>query len=263
LVASVLPQYLTKEEVSDFVERGWTVLRGGFSREVADAVVDALSLKCATNLRDPNDWKVPSIWLREAYSGSPWIDAATPAFASAMDQLVGMNRWQPLTQMGWWPIRFPGFKNPPFGQEWHAGDDWHVDGRFPHGLTSPEQAILNFFLFTDLEPGGGGTLFAEGSHLRAAEILAAIRPAAIDADELTARVASIPGAFDSIAETTGAAGDIILAHPLLLHSSSHNAGTRPRVMASPRTDCFAPKRFEGADLSPVEIVLARGLQRLR
>ncbi len=108
-------QYLTKEKVSDFVERGWTVLRGGFSREVADAVLDALLLKCGVNLRDPNDWKVPSIWLREAYSGSPWVDAVTPALASAMDQLAGMNRWQPLTQMGWWPIRFPGFKNPPFG----------------------------------------------------------------------------------------------------------------------------------------------------
>jgi ectoine hydroxylase-related dioxygenase (phytanoyl-CoA dioxygenase family) len=163
--------------------------------------------------------------------------------------------------MGWWPIRFPGFENPPFGAEGHAGDDWHIDGSFPHLLSSPEQAILNLFLFSDLEPGGGGTLLAEGSHHRAAQVLAEIHPSAIDADELADRVARSPGTFDSVAEICGAAGDIVLAHPLMLHSSSHNRGTRPRVMAQPRTDCFAPKRFEGEDLSPVEIVLARAVRR--
>lgn len=86
-------------------------------------------------------------------------------------------------------------------------------------------------------------------------------PSAIEADDLTDRVSRSPGAFDSVVETCGAAGDVILAHPLLLHSSSHNRGTRPRVMAQPRTDFIAPKRFEGRDLSPVEIVLARGAGR--
>jgi hypothetical protein len=243
---------LTRQEGDDFVERGWTVLRGAFGRDVAEAVLGELSVKCGCDLRDPNAWTVPCIWLKEAYSGSPWMDAVTPRFAAAMDQLVGSNRWEPHTGMGWWPIRFPGFDSPPYG------DDWHVEGSFPHRLTSPEQAILNLFLFTDVEPGGGATLVAEGSHLRAAEMLASVEPSAVEQDDLTDRVVRSPGVFDSVVEACGAAGDVILAHPLLLHSSSHNRGARPRVMAQPRTDCFAPKRFAGRDLSPVEIVLARG-----
>jgi Phytanoyl-CoA dioxygenase (PhyH) len=244
---------LSREDLESFVERGWTVLRGAFGRDVAEAVLDALSLKCACDLRDPNAWTVPSIWLQEAYSGSPWTDAVTPRFAAAMDQLVGPNRWEPLTEMGWWPIRFPGFDDPPYG------DDWHVEGSFPHLLTSPEQAVLNLFLFTDLEPGGGATLVAEGSHLRAAQILASVSPSALGPDDHTARVVDTPGVFDSVVEACGAAGDVVLAHPLLLHSSSHNRGVRPRVMAQPRIDCVAPKRIEGPDLSPVEVVLARAL----
>jgi Phytanoyl-CoA dioxygenase (PhyH) len=242
---------LSRQNVDEFVERGWTVLRGAFRRDVAEAVLDALSLKCGCDLRESNAWTVHSIWLREAYSGSPWMDAVTSRFTAAMDQLAGENRWKPHTKMGWWPIRFPGFDDPPYG------DDWHVEGNFPHRLTSPEQAILNLFLFTDVEPGGGATLLAEGSHFRAAQILAGISPSAIEVDELTDRVSRSPGAFDSIVEACAAAGDVILAHPLLLHSSSHNRGTRPRVMAQPRTDFIARKRFRGYDLSPVEIVLAR------
>jgi hypothetical protein len=214
-------------------------------------MIDSLSLACGCELRDPSAWTEPVIWLKARYSGSPWMDAVTPRFRAAMDQLAGAHRWEPYTTMGWWPIRFPGFDDPPYG------DDWHVEGDFPHRLTSPEQAILNLFLFTDLEPGGGATLLAEGSHLRAARVLAGISPSTLAVDELTERVVRSPGVFDSVVEACAGAGDVILAHPLLLHSSSHNHGTRPRVMAQPRTDFVAPKRVVGHDLSPVEIVLAR------
>jgi Phytanoyl-CoA dioxygenase (PhyH) len=242
---------LSPVEIDNFVDRGWTVLRGAFPRSVAEAVLDALSLKCDCDLRDPKAWTRPSIWLREAYAGSPWMDAVTPRFAAAMDQLAGAGRWAPHTAMGWWPIRFPGFRDPPYG------DDWHVEGNFRHRLNSPEQAILNLFLFTDVEPGGGATLLAEGSHLRVAQILTAIGPAGIGAGALRDRVARLPGVFDSVVGACAAAGDVVLAHPLLLHASSPNRSTRPRVMAQPRTDFVGPKRFSGRDLSPVEIVLAR------
>jgi len=242
---------LSRQEVDDFIERGWTVLRRAFSRDVAEAVIDALSRECVCDLRDPNAWTTHSIWIKKTYSGSPWMDAVTPRFAAAMDQLAGVNRWEPLTEMGWWAIRFPGFDDPPYG------DDWHVEGNFPHRLTSPEQAVLNLFLFTDLEPGGGATLLAEGSHHRAAQILGGVSPSALEVDDLTDQVVRSPGVFDSVVEACAQAGDVILAHPLILHSSSHNPGTRPRVMAQPRTDFIAPKLFKGPNLSPVEIVLAR------
>jgi hypothetical protein len=51
--------------------------------------------------------------------------------------------------------------------------------------------------------------------------------------------------------------DVVLAHPLLFHSSNPNRGTRPRVMAQPAFGMREPKRLEGNGLSPVEIPLDR------
>jgi hypothetical protein len=54
------------------------------------------------------------------------------------------------------------------------------------------------------------------------------------------------------------AGDIVLAHPLVFHSSNPNRGSRPRVMAQPRFDMTEPKRTTRRDgLFPVEVPLAR------
>ena len=248
---------LSAEQIEEFIERGWTVLGQAFPRTVAEAVVDQLSLEVNCDLRNPDAWTEPTIWLQRTFTVSPWMDAVTERLEGAIDQLVGSGRYLPIDEMGWWPIRFPGFADPPYG------DDWHVDGNFPHHLAAPQQALLNLFLFTDVEPGGGGTLVAEGSHHRAAEILAAVSPRTLTGDQLCEQVHAAPDIFGSVAETCGAAGDVVLAHPLILHSSSANNGVRPRVMAQPRTDCRQPKRFVGADLSPVEIVLARAYDRYR
>jgi ectoine hydroxylase-related dioxygenase (phytanoyl-CoA dioxygenase family) len=56
-------------------------------------------------------------------------------------------------------------------------------------------------------------------------------------------------------EVVAEAGDVVLAHPLLFHSSNANHGIRPRVMAQPAFCMTEPKRTEG-HLFPVEIPLA-------
>ena len=58
---------LSRSQIEDFVERGWTVLHGAFPRSVAESVVDALSVKCDCDLHDPKAWTKPFIWLQEAY----------------------------------------------------------------------------------------------------------------------------------------------------------------------------------------------------
>jgi hypothetical protein len=48
-----------------------------------------------------------------------------------------------------WPVTFPGFDTPGYG------DDWHIDGGwFCHHVWSPEQALLNLFCFSSVEAGG-------------------------------------------------------------------------------------------------------------
>ena len=116
--------------------------------------------------------------MQELLTESPYTDALTERFHSAVDQLVGPGRWKMTQEMGWWPVNFPGFDDPPYG------DDWHIEGGwFHHHVSSPEQALLNLFCFSTVDPGGGGTLVVEGSHHLAARILWETEPEGLEADE--------------------------------------------------------------------------------
>ena len=80
--------------------------------------------------------------------------------------------------MGWWPVTFPGFDGPDYG------DDRHIEGSwFHHHVWSPGQAVLNLFCFSSVEPGGGGTLLVEGSHHLAAQLLWEAEPDGMSTDD--------------------------------------------------------------------------------
>ncbi|MBV9870873.1 MAG: phytanoyl-CoA dioxygenase family protein [Frankiaceae bacterium] len=244
---------LSDEQIGEFVERGWTVLRRAFAPAVARAVRSAIGERVGIDLAQPIQWTQPRIWIRELLTDSPYTDALTDRFRAGVDQLVGADRWVMRPEMGSWPITFPGFNHDHFGHGWHVEGDW-----FRHRLTSPEQALLNLFCFSTVEPGGGGTLVVEGSHHLAAHLLRDAEPAGMDATDLATAVArrldeqGWPPAVEVVAEE----GDVVLAHPLILHSPGPNRGTYPRVMAQPAFSMVEPKRTVGAGLFPVELPLA-------
>jgi ectoine hydroxylase-related dioxygenase (phytanoyl-CoA dioxygenase family) len=185
---------------------------------------------------------------------SPYTDALTERFHSAADQLVGPGRWEMTNDMGWWPITFPGFDDPPYA------DDWHIEGGwFHHRIWSPEQALLNLFCFSTVDVGGGGTLLVEGSHHLAARILWEAEPEGLEADDFGKPLHALldDSGGPAMVEVVVEEGDVVVAHPLLLHSSNPNHGTRPRVMAQPAFTMTEPKRTEGDGLYPVEVPLAR------
>jgi len=103
--------------------------------------------------------------------------------------------------MGWWPINFPGFDDPPYRENWHIEGGW-----FHHHVWSPEQALLNLFCFSTVDPGGGGTLLVEGSHHLAARILWEAEPEGLEADEFGEPLNAIldqkgwPGVVEVVAE---------------------------------------------------------------
>ena len=75
----------------------------------------------------------------------------------------------------------PRLHAPPYGEDWHIEGGW-----FHHHVWSPEQALLNLFCFSTVDPGGGGTLLVEGSHHVAARILWEAEPQGLEADEFDA-----------------------------------------------------------------------------
>ena len=179
----------------------------------------------------------------------PYTDALTERFHAAVDQLVGPGRWMMTQEMGWWPVTFPGFDDPPYTDSWHIEGGW-----FRHHLSSSEQALLTLFCFSTVGPGDGGTLLAEGSHHLAGRILWENEPEGLEADDFDEPLTALldqngwPGVVEVVAEQ----GDVVLAHPLVFHSANRNRGARPRVMAQPAFGMTEPMRTKGDDLSPVE-----------
>lgn len=256
----MVPGPLSDVQIEDFVERGWTLLRHAFPSAVARAVRRDLGRRIGIDLERPEQWTQPQVWLQEMMTEPPYTDALTERFQTAVDQLVGVGRWKMTQEMGWWPVNFPGFDDPPYVDSWHVEGGW-----FRHHLTSPEQALLNLFCFSTVDPGGGGTLLVEGSHHLAARILSEAEPGGLEADDfdepLTAHLdrEGWPGTVEVVAEE----GDVILAHPLMFHSANPNRGNRPRVMAQPAFSMTEPMRTKSDNLYPVEIPLARRVRRRR
>ena len=245
---------LSSDQIDEFIERGWTLLQHAFPAQVAKAVRRDLGERIGIELEKPQHWTQPRVWLQEMMTRPPYTHALTERFRSAVDRLVGPGRWRITKEMGWWPITFPGFDAPPYG------DDWHIDGGwFRHHLYSPEQALVNLFCFSTVDVGEGGTLLVEGSHLLAARLLWNAEPDGLDADDFDEPLTAIleregwPGVVEVAAEE----GDVVLIHPLLFHSSNPNDGTHPRVMAQPAFSMTEPKRSQGDHLFPIEIPLAR------
>lgn len=250
----MVPGALTDDQLEQFVERGWTLLRHAFPVSVAEAVRRELGRRIEVDLERPGCWTRPRVWLKEMLSEPPFTDALTGRFVFAVDQLVGPGRWKMTAAMGWWPVTFPGFDDPGYG------DDWHVEGGwFRHHVSSGEQAVLNLFCFSTIEPGGGGTLLVEGSHHLAAKLLWEAEPEGMETGDfdgpLTAALEQ--SGWPGVVEVTCEEGDVVLAHPLVLHSSNPNHGRRPRVMAQPAFSMTEPIRTEGDGLFPVEMPLAR------
>ena len=250
----MVPGPLSSDQIDEFIERGWTVLDNAFAKGIATAVRQELGKRIGIDVERPEQWTQAKVWLQEMLTGAPYVGALTERFHSAVSQLVGPGRWEMTKEMGWWPITFPGFDTPPYG------DDWHVEGGwFRHHPYSPEQAIVNFFCFSRVDAGGGGTLLVEGSHHLAAHILWEAEPEGIDVEGFDDPLNTLldregwPGVVEVVAEE----GDVVLIHPLLFHSSNPNRGTRPRVMAQPAFSMTEPRRFQGEHLFPVEIPLAR------
>jgi ectoine hydroxylase-related dioxygenase (phytanoyl-CoA dioxygenase family) len=214
--------------------------------------------RITVDLERPEEWVQPQVWLKEMMQESPYTDALTERFRSAVDQLVGPGRWKMTQEMGWWPVTFPGFDDPPYADSWHVEGGW-----FRHHVSSPEQALLNLFCFSTVEPGGGGTLLAEGSHHLAARILWEAEPDGLAADDFDEPLSALldQRGWSGVVEVVADEGDVVLAHPLVFHSASPNHGTRPRIMAQPAFSMIEPMRTAGKQLDPVEVPLARSRPR--
>ena len=254
----------SSEEIERFCERGFIRIRGALdptwrARWLKDAqrrlqeeperwvkgYAGGLESYAAD---DPKTWTLPRVDLM----GGERVDVASlaPRAWAVMQQLVGSRGVATTQWSNYFIINF-GERDEPRYQPPEPGDPhWHVDA--PHSLRWGElrSALIGFVLFTDLAPQAGGTFLSVGSHRGIAR---ALSEGADMSDRSVARELSKEGGHFEI---TGEAGDVFLAHALLVHAQSPNPSGVARFMANPLIESVEPLDPSGD--SPVERALKYG-----
>lgn len=228
-------------------ERLWTALEAGGARR-----------------EDPSSWDIwQTTHLQSVRQGDP-APGSSPALRAALDAIFGDGGWVVPAHWGQALVTFPTpgpWSVPP--------KVWHLDHPYVQPLDGPSG--VNVFLFVDrVEPRGGGTLAIRSSPQLVQRFVAAtpdidglpMKAArkrfdqshpwlrALTSDpapgEEAARIerfmatdTDVDGTPLRVVELTGEPGDVVVCHPWLVHASSANVGSRPRMM---RTIRIAPSR---------------------
>lgn len=236
---------LAASDLDAFVERGWCAVRGAFTRSQAQAACALVWARMAAKRgiveSDPATWP-PAYDIEEHLDAPEVLGCFTDKLACAIEELLGPGRWTGVRAWGLWPVNFHYGRDepaafPPWG--------WHVDGNwFRHTLDCPKQGLLVIGLFSDVEPGGGGTIVAEGSHHRTAQVLAR-HPDGLGHRELFDKVLATP--IGNFCELTGNAGDVVLAHPFLFHTRGFKRRGVPRILSNTEAPLREPMCFDRSD----------------
>jgi len=247
---------LSDTDRAHFDERGYLRVRGAFTTGEAEAMRDVVwrALESQGFRRDD-----PSTWLNESPSNLQSLKGedvfkaiGSERTLAAIDDVVGAGRWMPPSDWGAYFLLFPTRRvwNVP----WKA---WHLDHDYGAPL-SPVDGLKVHSMFGDVAPGAGGMTIVAGSHhlvarhfadnppqpgARAAQLRKQLmhsndylRELGTDGEpgpriaRFFERDEEVLGVPLRVVELTASAGDVILIHPLVLHTRPTNAGTQPRFL---------------------------------
>lgn len=245
-------------DIDAFLRDGYVVIRSAFDTATAAAcrelIWDALA---GQGIRedDPGTW--PPLVELSGLAGKPFTAAGTcPALAAACDELIGPGRWtSPVNPGGAVVVRFPS--------EDRANAGYHIEGSYdgPGGywvnVHSKARGLLALFLFSDVGPGVAPTRLVCGSHLAVPPFLAPSGEAGALADAVFWRPSTL---CLPVAHATGAAGDIYLCHPFIVHTATWpHRGPAARMIAQPAVHVRDGFALDGSDPSPVARAIVTGL----
>lgn len=148
---------------------------------------------------------------------------------------------------------------------------WHVDGNFfTHFLDSPEQALLVIPCWSDVEENAGATVICtEGpkligkllyDHPEGLNPMMGPRDNRLDIDPNFFKSIVQDSPDDTFFEMTGKKVDVVLMHPLMLHSASKNSRRLARVITNPPVSLAAPFQFNRKDPSEYSLVELKTMQ---
>ncbi len=244
---------LSPDQIDGFIERGFCVLEGAFTPAQAAAAREHVWARMEAKRgirRDAPDTWPPAYDIEEHLHVPEVLATFTDRLAAGIEELLGPGRWRGARHWGFWPVNFSFGAGEPYRI---PNFSWHVDGNwFRHTLDCPRQGLLVIGLFTDIAPRHGGTIVSQGSHRRAARVLAR-HPEGLTHRELFDEVLAEP--LGDFLELTGAAGDVVLGHPWLFHTRGYKHGGPPRFISNTEAGLMEPmvlERANPADYSVLE-----------
>jgi hypothetical protein len=261
--------------VEHFLDKGYVVLRGCFSREAAAEFTADLWDRLGYDEHAPSSWAEPSVHMPSRRNLD--VREFAPKVWDAVCDLVGgaerIAADRPYAWSDGFIVNLREGADRPWAPASADAPGWHKDGDFfRHFLDSPEQGLLTLVLWSDVQHRGGATFVAADSVRPVARFLAdhpqGVYPFEPPTGEGSAsRPVVFPNA-DLIAqcgdfvEATGEVGDVYLLHPFILHAKAQNVLRLPRFITNPPLSLAEPLRFDRADpadFSPVELAVLRAL----
>ncbi len=253
-------QQLTDDQVEHFLARGHVTIEGCFTADDAKDWIDEAWVRFGYDRDDPATWVEKRIHLSARHHVDV-AEFAPKAWHAACELLGGPDR----VALPWrWGDSFIANLGVGADRPWQppsaAVEGWHKDGDFfRHFLDSPEQGLLVFVLWSDIEPQGGGT-FVTCDSVPVVTRLLADHPEGLLLEEFD--FADLASHCSDFIETTGRLGDVVLLHPFVLHAVSQNVRGTARLITNPPIALREPMRFDRddpAEFSPVERAVLRGL----
>ena len=254
-------KYLTPDQIDHFMKYGYLRIPKAFSPEKAAEWTASVWTRLGY---DPND---KSTWLQERINMPNHkfeaVSTFSPVAWGAICELLGGEERIDDKSTKWSDGLIVNLGAPKWENNWQQPQDlenWHVDGDFfLHFLDSREQALLVIPVFTEIVHQGGGTMIApEGIKMIARQLYE--HPEGVEPRGFKA-LDKIKQCKD-FHEITGSPGDVVLMHPFMLHSASHNALRIPRIITNPPVLLKQPFNFDRENPDDYSLVEKKTLKEL-
>lgn len=254
------PAPLTEEEKEHFRQRGFIHLKNCFTAEEAHTITKDVWVRLGMDPTDKSTWTNPKINMPNHNSFSA-AEFTPKAWAAICELCGGEDKIHPAAR-NWRDGLIVNLGSPENeGKEVIPGnlDNWHVDGDFfVHYLDSPEQALLVVPLFTDIAPGGGGTMICPEAVPKIAKHLydhpegvsPRMRPRThqdFKREKDLQWFIEMAQSCSDFVEVTGSVGDVFLIHPLMLHSATTNPNRQVRIITNPPVSLNEPFELNRPD----------------
>ncbi|MFV8749457.1 hypothetical protein ACNOYE_02770 [Nannocystaceae bacterium ST9] len=271
---------LRPDEVEQFLTEGYLVVRGAFDPRISAAWIADANRRIRDEPErwvknyDPSDpagdlshydperpetWTWPRINLEGERSLA--IEEFSPrGWAAICELLGGPERIKTRTWTNYLIANFNADAEldvPGPAPDWQS---WHIDD--PNPVTRLDRianGLVGIAIHSRLLPRSGGTWLALDSVGHVARMLAD-HPEGVDF--CSGRGVGVTRRCKRFFEVTGEVGDLLLMHPLMMHSCAPNPSGRIRWMGNPMVyleQPLQPLRPHG-ELSPVELAIRRAIE---